>query len=101
MVSTTAVMETQCTEQFRAFIENAAGLPIRVMREEAFAVFRDIGFPTPKSEDWKYTNVEPIGKADWRAKTWESNNEILDPTFLKLFRGFNFERNGFAALNLA
>ncbi|HVF47016.1 MAG TPA: Fe-S cluster assembly protein SufD [Pyrinomonadaceae bacterium] len=93
-------METQFTEQFRRFIEDANG-HMRLMREEAFTVFRDIGFPTPKNEDWKYTNVAPIGKADWRAETWEGSDGISDPTFLKFLRGFNFERNGFAALNLA
>lgn len=100
MVSTTAVMETQFTEQFRQFIENA-GDPLRVIREEAFGVFRETGFPTPKSEDWKYTNVAPIGKQEWQAEAWESSTEISDPEFLRLLRAFNFERNGFAALNLA
>jgi Fe-S cluster assembly protein SufD len=32
-------------------------------REEAFADFLDMGFPSTRQEDWKYTNVAPIEKS--------------------------------------
>ncbi|MFQ5665239.1 MAG: Fe-S cluster assembly protein SufD [Candidatus Binatia bacterium] len=35
---------------------------IRRTREAAFARFTDLGFPTTRMEDWKYTNVAPITK---------------------------------------
>lgn len=33
---------------------------IVALRKEAFARFKEIGFPTTKMEDWKYTNLLPI-----------------------------------------
>ena len=33
---------------------------IRAIREKAFLRFNELGFPTTKSEEWKYTNVLPL-----------------------------------------
>ena len=93
-------METVFTEDFKLFVERSNGA-LRSLREEAFAVFTDKGFPTVKSEDWKYTNVSPIAKSKWTIEAVEKTEEVLDADFLKLLRNFNYERNGFAALNLA
>lgn len=100
MVSTTAVMETQFAEDFKRFLDDSGG-PLRGIREEAFSVFSDLGFPTVKSEDWKYTNVAPITKIDWEIGVARVRRDILETDFLRLLKRFNFERNGFAALNLA
>jgi len=35
---------------------------LRHAREDAFARFERIGFPSVKEEEWKYTNVAPIAK---------------------------------------
>ena len=35
---------------------------LRSLREDAFARFCEIGFPTTKDEDWRFTNVSPISK---------------------------------------
>jgi len=34
----------------------------RDMRERAFARFCEVGFPTPKDEDWRFTNVNAIAQ---------------------------------------
>jgi Fe-S cluster assembly protein SufD len=36
-------------------------------RREAFARFAALGFPTTRDEEWKYTNVAPIGRMGFRA----------------------------------
>jgi Fe-S cluster assembly protein SufD len=36
------------------------------IRTEALDTFKNIGFPTLKNEDWKYTNVAPLLKQDWQ-----------------------------------
>ena len=64
MVSSTAVMDTQFTELFKIFLKGEADLTLKQFRENAFAIFADTGFPTPKKEDWKYTNVAPVAKED-------------------------------------
>jgi Fe-S cluster assembly protein SufD len=35
------------------------------LREEAFAAFERLGFPTTGDEEWKYTNVAPITRNDF------------------------------------
>lgn len=36
------------------------------LRQKALEVFEQKGFPTKKEEDWKYTNLRPITKYDYR-----------------------------------
>ena len=36
------------------------------IRQEAFRQFEDMGFPTKRDEEWKYTNLRPILKQDYR-----------------------------------
>jgi len=50
---------------FRALLEktgNAEPSWLRRMREDSFARFERVGFPSVKEEEWKYTNVAPIAK---------------------------------------
>src|SRR6476619_3748431 len=32
------------------------------LREQAMARFKELGLPTTRDEDWRFTNVTPIGK---------------------------------------
>ncbi len=99
MLSTTAVMETSFTENFREFIAKQTDPAVRVLRENAFAEFTAAGFPTPKHEDWKYTNVAPLVSGQWSV----AGGQVGDgaEADLELLRRFGSDRNGFAALNLA
>src|SRR5262249_52237832 len=36
------------------------------LRREAMARFGELGFPTTKDEEWKYTNVAPIARTSFR-----------------------------------
>jgi Fe-S cluster assembly protein SufD len=48
-------------EQFEAFDRrNAAPAWLRKQRQEGFARFWELGFPTVHDEDWRYTSVAPI-----------------------------------------
>lgn len=99
MVSTTAVMENQFTEQFREILRKENDPVLRQLRERAFAVFAASGFPTVKNEDWKYTNVAPLAGAAWSAL--RDPGEKVSAADVEFLTGFNIGRNGFAALNLA
>ena len=99
MVSTTAVMETQFTEQFRELLKTETDASVRRLREDAFALFADAGFPTVKNEDWKYTNVGPVVSGQWSVVGGQ--NQEVSAGDLGLLTRFNIQRNGFAALNLA
>ena len=68
-------MVTQIAEEkntygtpFRALQESDHGESaswVRRLRESAFARFEQSGFPTTDEEEWKYTNVAPIAKANF------------------------------------
>jgi Fe-S cluster assembly protein SufD len=47
-------------------LPGAATLPCRRLREESFARFEAVGFPGPKAEAWKYTQVAPLAKLEFR-----------------------------------
>src|SRR5687768_14129510 len=99
-MSLQAGKETVYSEAFRRLLEvSREEGPMRPLRSEAFAVFTEKGFPTVKSEDWKYTNVAPIAKVDWAISSpvIKKLNDDVAP----LVRSFDFERNGLTALNLA
>ena len=99
MVSSTAVMETQFTEQFREALRSERDPVLRKLREKAFAAFAEMGFPAVKSEDWKYTNVAPIAGGQWSVASGQSGRTADVDS--ELLNRFNIRRNGFAALNLA
>jgi len=65
MVLSAAVTENRFTEKFKQSIAGAANPWLKGLREEAFGFFNENGFPTPKNEEWKYTNIAPIGRADF------------------------------------
>jgi Fe-S cluster assembly protein SufD len=37
-----------------------------MMREQAAETFAKLGWPTPRIEEWKYTNLAPLAKVPWR-----------------------------------
>jgi Fe-S cluster assembly protein SufD len=66
-VSTTA----RYVEQFAAFSANGGGTApawLREVRRAAISEFESIGFPTPKNEDWHFTNAAPIAETEFRLK---------------------------------
>ncbi len=55
--------------EFQAFQQNGASKSpswLNDVRTSALAVFAERGFPTTKEEDWKYTNVTPIAKSQFK-----------------------------------
>ena len=36
------------------------------LRERAAETFQQLGWPTPRLEEWRYTNLAPVQKIDWR-----------------------------------
>lgn len=37
------------------------------LRANAAAAFEKLGWPTPRQEEWRYTNLAPVQKIEWRA----------------------------------
>lgn len=101
MVSSTAVMTNQYTEQFRESLQAETNSSVKVYREKAFRFFDENGFPTVRHEDWKYTNTGRIANENWSVKTVSPGVRIIDERFENLLDSFNYKRNGFTALNAA
>jgi Fe-S cluster assembly protein SufD len=101
MVSSMAVVETQFTEQFKEILRSENDGVLRKLREDAFAAFTVLGFPTVKSEDWKYTNISPIAKEPWKITPFSPDFSLEGEKSGEKLAAFNFRRNGFTALNQA
>jgi Fe-S cluster assembly protein SufD len=97
-MATELAKETIFGAAFREFLSGNEPDALRNLRAEAFDVFSEKGFPTQREEDWKYTNAASVGSEKWIV----DRGSELDPAVpVELLSKFNFERNGFAALNLA
>ena len=94
-----AEKETIYRKDFQAILEETRDAWLKDLREKAFAFFTENGFPTPKDEEWKYTSVASLVSSQWSVVS-SQKEEISDNAF-ELLKQFDFERNGFTALNLA
>ncbi len=47
-------------QEFNQYKAQAEAGSFLTLREQAFAEFEKLGFPTTKHEEWKYTNLKPI-----------------------------------------
>jgi len=68
MVTEIATKQNLYREAYNALQASAAGDQpswLRQLRENAFARFEELGFPSVKDEEWKYTNVAAIAKAEF------------------------------------
>lgn len=101
MVSSIAEKETQFAEAFKKLIENENDQSVRQLREQAYEYFASNGFPTPKLEDWKYTNAAEVGKREWEVGKYGFALPELDADARAIAERFVFGRNGFTALNMA
>lgn len=97
-MSLTAAKANIFTEQFQKLIGTASSGKLATMRLRAFEVFTGTGFPTQRHEDWKYTNVASVGVEQW---TVGGVTNAAQDVPVEILGKFNFERNGFTALNLA
>ncbi|HEY0457564.1 MAG TPA: Fe-S cluster assembly protein SufD [Pyrinomonadaceae bacterium] len=98
MISQQLVKENIYSQAFSEFAAREKNAPLKDWREKAFRYFSENGFPTPRDEEWKYTNAALLPIADFKLQITNSEIEERAAGFLKQF---NFERNGFTALNLA
>lgn len=75
MVTEIARQENSYRDAFRglqASEPDARGSWLSRLRENAMARFEELGFPTVKDEEWKYTNVAPIVRAEFAPLPAES-----------------------------
>ncbi|MDQ6652001.1 MAG: hypothetical protein M3Y84_04565, partial [Acidobacteriota bacterium] len=69
MATEIAKLENSYEEAFRALQENTQDSSVSWLahlRESAMDRFAELGFPSVKEEEWKYTNVAPIAHTDFK-----------------------------------
>ncbi len=70
MSLTTTTPELQSyLESFTRFEKSAPGQEqgwLRTLRQEGFARFSELGFPTTHEEDWRFTNISPISRTTFQ-----------------------------------
>ncbi|MEX2116878.1 MAG: Fe-S cluster assembly protein SufD [Bacteroidota bacterium] len=74
-------------ETFEKSLNGEAGSEFHALRKKALAKFKELGFPTTRHEEWKFTNVTPIARTPFRpvpvgrsAKINETNLRLPDLT---------------------
>lgn len=100
MAVTTAATEIGFADTFKKFIDGESDASVRKLREQAYEYFRDVGFPTPKAEDWKYTNIAPIAAGSWVTPPISLHGGSQG-IYADVVKAFDFRRNGLTALNFA
>src|SRR5216110_1547303 len=66
-------------EQFERFEQPGAGNQpqwVYAIRQAGMARFAELGFPTLKDEDWRFTNVAPIAKLPFRPVFEPRGNDL-------------------------
>jgi Fe-S cluster assembly protein SufD len=53
-------------EAFERGLNGESRLPIHAIRKAAIGRFAELGFPTTKNEEWRFTNIAPIAKTQFK-----------------------------------
>jgi Fe-S cluster assembly protein SufD len=79
MVTEITKRENSYQEAFRALQESRreSGVSwLACLRENAMESFQELGFPSTKDEEWKYTNVAPMTRVAFKPQTIAADNEF-------------------------
>jgi Fe-S cluster assembly protein SufD len=101
MVTETTKIQSGYGEAFTALQRNDANprLPwLTTLRERAMNSFDELGFPSVKNEEWKYTNVTPIARANFKPSTSGSSSSISQ-SVLSGFTAVEAERSQLVFVN--
>jgi Fe-S cluster assembly protein SufD len=70
MVLSQATKETIYDADFkRSLAGSKQPIWLKTIRAHAFRFFSENGFPSPRNEEWKYTNIAPIAKGEFSFET--------------------------------
>ncbi|NJM54348.1 MAG: hypothetical protein HC846_13805 [Blastocatellia bacterium] len=63
--------ETIYTKDFQTVLEQTKDAELKELRQKAFDYFTENGFPTPKNEEWKYTNASLIQNSKFKIQKFK------------------------------
>jgi Fe-S cluster assembly protein SufD len=66
---------------FESKLNGSSTVPFHETRKSAISRFSELGFPTTRNEEWKYTNVAPIANQKFKlaAEAVQLNKKVLSP----------------------
>ena len=80
-------------EAFERGLNGESRLPIHVMRKTAMAKFAELGFPTTKHEEWRFTNITPIVRTRFTPATKSLARKVTSKDLGSFtFAGLNFHQ---------
>jgi Fe-S cluster assembly protein SufD len=71
-------------ESFEKGLNGAAASTVHAVRRNAFSRFLELGFPSTKNEEWRFTDVTPIARARFRP-LWEHQEDRIEGCALQRF----------------
>ncbi|HXA03019.1 MAG TPA: hypothetical protein VNW99_13575, partial [Cytophagaceae bacterium] len=72
-------------KSFESKLNGKAGSPTHSKRKEALLSFEKLGFPNIKNEEWKYTNVAPALKKNYKFPEKSTlNKKDIQPFLFKV-----------------
>ena len=63
-------------EAFERGLNGKSKLPVHLLRKAAIARFAEMGFPTTRNEDWRFTNITPIVRTEFKPAVRLSNQKV-------------------------
>jgi len=63
-------------EAFERGLNGESRLPIHILRKAAMARFLELGFPTSKHEEWRFTNIAPLTKIQFKPAPHRSVSSV-------------------------
>ncbi|WP_291860780.1 Fe-S cluster assembly protein SufD [Marinilabilia sp.] len=92
-------------EENRSLIEEQSSIVLNNLRDEAFDAFQELGIPSNKVENYKYTNLQPLFNGDFSFSlkpeiltenvedVFSCDLETLDSITIYLVNGWYYTRN--------
>jgi Fe-S cluster assembly protein SufD len=74
---------------------------VQALRDAAFQRFAELGFPTTRDEEWRFTNVAPFARTEWHRSLTVAAPKVAEEARPHLAQHAPFDRNAFVALNTA
>ncbi|MGA9292021.1 MAG: SufD family Fe-S cluster assembly protein, partial [Ignavibacteriaceae bacterium] len=78
---------------------NGDSSAVHYLRRDAISYFSDLKFPTLKDEDWKYTNIAPLLKYNFKPVDPKKNVAPLQPGKIEKFLFENLEHSLLVFIN--
>ena len=80
-------------EDFEKAVSGTSPAWLRTIRTAGIAHFAELGFPTTKHEEWRFTNVTPIAKFPFKPATRACHNGVVAAEIASFtFGGMNCQR---------